>query len=693
MLLLLQVYFILELAELSKLNKQQGGDMYKREHKAALELANAVGRRLQGNNPNSLNKGCLVRLKQLADKGYLAVKRPKHDRKNVKPAPYPGWQGWPRYGPRSASPLPPPLPQPPQPEKQQSVATTAAAAVPAKEPKFSPTAAALPDQQLSPNRPQSLIAADTDGVPTTAVVSAPFTYPCGPQPNFAPRSAAMSCQTTEADQPPVANHLLPVTAMPSLTPHTAVAPAAATTTLSSPSLLSAATVPPSSGHVHQPQQQHHQQQPLLSNTTAVLVAAVGPLFESFVAQTAAVVADPSMSLESLAGTITQELAAAIATAAVQAVGKRRQQSMPAPNTSHVNVSQPQLAAEAPLSTALTTKPAVTSSRAAAVAGPSGHMVSSSGAVTPAVNATPVSRLGVSTTAPDKGDTRQGWVDPSSVKGGGTSAPAVLGNSPDKDKGQGTAKDLPAGAEVISATNAEAQAKRIASAVEAEHSSKTKRQKIAASSQPLGVESEKHAVPSTETSRYDTSASGKTQTGGRSKPVNDAREDKGRKGSRKPSPGARSSQGSGRSSPKGSASWHAARQGHSQWVASPQPIGRLNSGSPYQQGPLGIAPAVMPSRLSGSLGPGSPMMSGSPMNGAVQFPSDAFGESVGNSGFGMMNAYPGMLSSPHDQANGFVPLMPSSPADWHMQPPALNNFPMAAHFLPGIDEAPDFSPVD
>ena len=680
----LQVYFILELAELSKLNKQQGGDMYKRERKATLELANAVGRRTQGSASGSLNKGCLVRLQQLADKGYLAVKRPKRDRKHVKPAPYQGWQGWPRYGPRSSTPLPPPLPQllPPQ-HPQQVVAATAAA---------------MPDQQPLAISRQSSSLATPFGTPATAAVSAHF--PAGLQPTLVPSSAAKLSQITAAGLPLVTNPL-PVTTMSNPMPQTAVAaaaaPAAATSLLTPPSIPATASLPPSNGHSHQLQQQ--QQQEPLSDTTAVLVAAVGPLFESFVAQTAALVADPSMSLETLAGTITQELAAAIANAAVQAVGKKRQQLLPAPDTSLVNVSQPEVTAEAPLLAALTPAPLVTSSPAAAVAGHPSHMPRHSGPISNAMNAKIVSGPDVFKYASDKGDTRPGRMD--TCKGGkndGKFEAAVLASSTDRSKDRGKGRDVPANTEVACAT-AEAQAKRVSSPSEAEHTSKTKRQKIAASSQPLGMESEKHAVPSIDTSKCDTSASGKAQTGGRSKSFNDAQKNKGRKGSRKSSPGSRSSQGSGRSSPKGSASWPAAYQGHSQWVASPQSLGRHNSGSPYQPGPLGLAPAAVPSRLSSSFGPGSPMMSGSPMMnhaGPLQFPPDAFGQSVGNPGFGMMNAYAGRLSSPRDQAgmaNGFVPLLPSSPAEWHMQPPALNNFPMAAHFLPGVDEAPDFSPVD
>ena len=59
-----------------------------------------------------------------------------------------------------------------------------------------------------------------------------------------------------------------------------------------------------------------------------------------------------------------------------------------------------------------------------------------------------------------------------------------------------------------------------------------------------------------------------------------------------------------------------------------------------------------------------------------------------------NAYTDVVLSPQaGLANGFMPLMPTSPGNWHMPQPALNNFPLAAQFLPGVDKAPDFSPVN
>ncbi len=84
----LQLYFILELNELTKASNKKGGEKYRREQKATLELANAVGRKTKGTGPNALTKGCVLRLQQLSDKGYLAVKRPKGD--PPKPPLYPG---------------------------------------------------------------------------------------------------------------------------------------------------------------------------------------------------------------------------------------------------------------------------------------------------------------------------------------------------------------------------------------------------------------------------------------------------------------------------------------------------------------------------------------------------------------------------------------------------------------------------
>ena len=77
----LQMYFMIQLNELSKINGKKG-DAYKREHRAILDLANAVGRMVQGSGQNSLKKSCLQRIQQLHDIGYLAAKRPKGQVRN-----------------------------------------------------------------------------------------------------------------------------------------------------------------------------------------------------------------------------------------------------------------------------------------------------------------------------------------------------------------------------------------------------------------------------------------------------------------------------------------------------------------------------------------------------------------------------------------------------------------------------------
>ena len=83
------MYFIVKLAELSK-TSGKAGEIYKREHKATVDLAKAVGQKLHGQGVNlnsTLTKGCLLRLKQLHDRGYLAVKRSKGDTQRL-PARY-----------------------------------------------------------------------------------------------------------------------------------------------------------------------------------------------------------------------------------------------------------------------------------------------------------------------------------------------------------------------------------------------------------------------------------------------------------------------------------------------------------------------------------------------------------------------------------------------------------------------------
>ena len=297
------MYYILELAELSKLNKQQGGDTYKKEHRATLELANAVGRKLKGAEGDfkALNKGCQIRLQQLADKGYLAVKRSKQDLHQLRPARYPGWEGRPRYGPTISFPMVPPPPAAKAtaaPDKPKSVKPSPA------ESKRIPPAAAAPTASPSLQTSRDL--------------------------QSKPASAA-----AKQVQPTAAGSLPPSSQTPTPTPQTA--PSSAATVASVLALPPASSLQQATATANTQQQQ----QPLLSGTTAALVAAVGPLFESFVAQTAAVATDPSVSLQTLTGSITQQLAAAIANAAVQVVAQRQQQLTPTsgPSSAHVPLSQ------------------------------------------------------------------------------------------------------------------------------------------------------------------------------------------------------------------------------------------------------------------------------------------------------------------------------------------------------------------
>ncbi|DBA80008.1 TPA: hypothetical protein ACH3X2_007505 [Trebouxia sp. C0005] len=297
------VYFILELAELTKLSNKQGGEKYRREHKATLELANAVGRKTKGNGPSALTKGCVQRLQQLLDKGYLAVKRPKGNQQQHKPALYPGWQGRPRYGPPKSTSLPPAAPRllPPSPQPPTTTAS------PVKQATSPPaTAMAVSVQQVLAVKPQRItptqLPASSTPVPqnplaTPAPLQSAMAAYLSPPVNVTPAAAAAAASPVPDSQ------------IPSLQ-HTSTPQAAAG------ALTAVPTAALSSGHTQRP----------LSDTTAALVAAVGPLFESFVAQTEAVVSDPSLSLQGLTGSITQDLAAAIATAAVKVVEARRQQS-------------------------------------------------------------------------------------------------------------------------------------------------------------------------------------------------------------------------------------------------------------------------------------------------------------------------------------------------------------------------------
>lgn len=689
-------------------------DMYRREEKTTLELAKAVGRKLKGTGgPSDLTKGNLSRLQQLSDLGYLAVKRSKVDRQqnNIRPARYPGWRGQPRYGPSTSKLLlpklaQPPLPQPPQlpqplPVGHPSVSNPFATAPIAVPPK--PATQPLPThQQLLPGRTPA--GTKTTAAPRTlptAASSMPTPTPAESRPSppalgglltlggtFAPtpRSNPQHLRGLQPQMATSAERLPEATAAPQL-PLLSQAPAtaAAAPTLAVASVL--ALSPPSAVQhatstaptqvsepsvAHRPQQQHSRL--VLSDATTALVAAVGPLFESFVAQTAAVAADPGVSLQTLAGSLTQNLAAAIANAAVQVVAQRRQQQL-APTPGHSS-------ADIPLTQALGTDALVKSTvpagaLAPAVSGPAQAvpLPNSLGLGNPirAQNVRPPTAgfVGADQTAKSMGvvESKQ------AQKGTGD---GVMGTGPvkaviqaclnnDSASNEEHRKHLAADSEAAVTSNVGQTRKQAGSSGQDQQGGGAKRQKTGVAM--LKAASVKHGT------RSDTSSSDKAQAGSISTLRVGNNSMKGQKGGGRGSPASR---GSGKSSPKepyGSLD----ADFHSHRVASPLLVGRNSPGSSFQHV---AAPALLPSRLSDSFGSASAMM-GVPVPfapGHVDFPPSG--------------VYTDMMSSPQaDLATGFMPVLPSSPGDWHMHTPALNNFPMAAHFLPGIAEAPDFSPVD
>ena len=628
------MYYILELAELSKLNKQQGGDTYKKEHRATLELANAVGRKLKGAEGDfkALNKGCQIRLQQMADKGYLAVKRSKQDLHQLRPARYPGWEGRPRYGPTISFPMVPPPPAAKAtaaPHKPKSVKPS-----PAESKRIPPAAAA------STASPSLQTSRDLQSKPASAAA--------------------------KQVQPTAAGSLPPSSQTPTPTPQTA--PSSAATVASVLALPPASSLQQATATANTQQQQ----QPLLSGTTAALVAAVGPLFESFVAQTAAVATDPSVSLQTLTGSITQQLAAAIANAAVQVVAQRQQQLTPTsgPSSAHVPLSQ-----------------------AAALTTSTNALVPAEGSEPAVVGFTPVDHVSgsssknVSVDTSNEGksvairDSKEGQThcddeaprsDKADAHNDGSSKVAFTSSD------GGHTKHAVASTDVAVTPEVDHNKKRASSNGKDQHSSGEKRQKTGA--QPLegGMTSQGHVVPSKHASRSDTS------TSDRAPRSSVGRQAKGHKGSGRGSPGSRGSRGSFRSSPKDMGPIDAASRSHIRKAASPQPVGRNNLGPAFQHS-YGAGPALLPSRLSGHFKAGSPMTS-IPLSFVPNAPNDL--------DFRPSNAYTDVVLSPQaGLANGFMPLMPTSPGNWHMPQPALNNFPLAAQFLPGVDKAPDFSPVN
>lgn len=136
-------------------------------------------------------------------------------------------------------------------------------------------------------------------------------------------------------------------------------------------------------------------------------------------------------------------------------------------------------------------------------------------------------------------------------------------------------------------------------------------------------------------------------------------------------------------PADTGAYHVERSGVNnlyEHVAAVTPITRVSCTDAFL-----LERSLLPSRLSGHGAAGSPMTS---------VPLSFVPNAPGQLDFRPSNAFTDVMLSPQAElAHGFVPLMPPSPGEWHMHPPALKNFPMAAHFLPGFDEAPDFSPVN
>ena len=382
--------------------------------------------------------------------------------------------------------------------------------------------------------------------------------------------------------------------------------------------LTAAQTPLSGGHSQPP--------PL--DTTAALVAAVGTLFERFVAQTDAVASDPSVSLQALAGSITQELAAAIATAAVQVVESRRHHS--ARMLSHA-------AGDATATTAL-----VPASPAAAV---SSRQVMSVSEAVPLPDAASMQAAAVPAVEPARTASRL--------------ATATLNHQ-----------------------------KRASSSIAIDASvGDAKRHRTAVTTTSKGAaELEGDVVPGVDVSKHEHS---KAQ--GQSRPSS-KHAGSGHKGSGVNSSCSRSSKNSGKSSPVSSGHLHATSQGHGFQIGLSQGFSRQGSPS-------------MPSGLCASFGQRSPLMHPAlPFSPQVPVldvqsnhyvgppdyrPNAPYPVMMGSHQAGMANAFPTLMpSGPGQQTQGWhgLPIaaqVTGSTSDWQFQPPGW----------PGIDNIPDFSPVD
>ena len=323
------------------------------ELNAVLSLGKAIAQHVQAKSgcKSSFPRGVKHRIAQLLKLGYLAVKRPKKDPPN--PPLYPAWQGKPLYGPTSRTPSAPPKVQP----LPAAVATAA------------PGSAAVPFIPGPAVAPVSLkLVQDPGSLPSMAVSSAPpnassAALPASLASLSLPTSATAQAADAGVSAPVSGTDNIPSAAAPELLPsprsspisltppRTQPAPSGPPTAPSGqlallpPAVASVPAAPPSGGATFQAGP------PPPADSTAALVAAVGPLFETFVAETAAVLASPDMSLQSLVGKVTQDLAAAIAAAAMQVVEARQHQShalavVPAPTTTVHSGRQQVTAADA-----------------------------------------------------------------------------------------------------------------------------------------------------------------------------------------------------------------------------------------------------------------------------------------------------------------------------------------------------------
>lgn len=327
-----QVYSIVKLSRLcnDQGHNKQEKNRYLRELNGVMNLAKTMQLNFSSSpkpyRRGPLDKGAKQRIEQLLKLGYLIVKRPK----STPPIPplYPPWKGKPIYGPSSATPQVQPLPS-----RAAATAASSSGAVPfIPGPAVAPVSLRLiqpPNSQVPttstfasvPLSPASMPASVPALLPSSAQalnVSAGF----APFPTqIAPLCLLPSSAPTPASLPSALSHLAhasdrvnpiqPISG-PSSSGHSQLplSPPAVPTAASQPSSSDATatlTLPPS------------------QDTTAALVAAVGPVFEAFVAQTAAVVESPDMPVQALIAQVTQHLAAAIATAALQVVDARRQQ--------------------------------------------------------------------------------------------------------------------------------------------------------------------------------------------------------------------------------------------------------------------------------------------------------------------------------------------------------------------------------